>query len=89
MTHPAIRLSRAGRVIVLLGLLGFAPFAGGCILGLGIDPAAITATEVEIRELEAKEADPKTPPEEKKRLRRRIVDLETGLKIPRAIDSGH
>ncbi|MEK7445497.1 MAG: hypothetical protein AABZ70_11635 [candidate division NC10 bacterium] len=96
MTHPTIRLSRAGRVIVLVGFLGLALFTGGCALlgggfGLGIDPEAIKATQAEIRELEVKEADPKTPPEEKKRLRRRIDDLETGLKIPKTVapDSGH
>ncbi|OGL21048.1 MAG: hypothetical protein A3K12_00860 [Candidatus Rokubacteria bacterium RIFCSPLOWO2_12_FULL_71_19] len=77
-------------MIVLVGLLGLAPFAGGCAL-LGIDPKAIKATHKEIRELEAKAADPKTPVEERERLRRRVVDLETGFKIPEALgpDSGH
>ena len=74
---------------MLVGFLGLAMFTGGCIFG--IDPGAISETKADIRELKVKEADPKTPPEEKKRLRRRIDDLETGLKIPEALapDSGH
>ena len=76
-------------MIVLVGFLGLVLFTGGC--ALGIDPGAIKETQADIRDLEVKEADPKTPPEEKKRLRRRIDDLETGLKIPKALgaDSGH